>query len=179
MTNNKLKLLPLLLTAVVIFLDQLTKNIIVSKFPLPGRDKFEVFGNDLLWIVHARNKVIAFSLGESLPENLRPFLFIALPILVLAFLVFYYIKSNDFTMLQRFAIAGIVGGGMGNILDRTFRPDGVVDFISVKFFGLFGFERWPTFNLADSSVVVCVFIWMFSILFTKNSRPQEKGAMNE
>ena len=35
-----------------------------------------------------------------------------------------------------------------------FRPDGVVDFLDFKFYGLFGLERWPTFNIADASLVV-------------------------
>ena len=39
---------------------------------------------------------------------------------------------------------GIVGGGLGNLVDRFFRKEGVVDFIDVKFYGLFGLERWPT-----------------------------------
>jgi signal peptidase II len=68
------------------------------------------------------------------------------------------------TSLQRWAITGIIGGGAGNLIDRIFRPDGVVDYISVKFYGLFGFDRWPTFNIADASVVVCVFLFLFSVL---------------
>ena len=60
-------------------------------------------------------------------------------------------------------MAGILGGGIGNIIDRIFRPEGVVDFISVKFYGILGFDRWPTFNIADASVVVCVFMFLFSV----------------
>jgi signal peptidase II len=173
---NVKRLAPLWLTAAVIALDQITKALIIKRFPEPGMDKIDIFNNSLLWIVHVRNKVIAFSLGESLPENLRPFLFVAVPILVLVFLLVYFIKSNDFTTVQRYAIAGIIGGGAGNIIDRIARPDGVVDFISVKFFGIFGFERWPTFNAADSSVVVCVFIWLISLIIsTLNESKENKG----
>jgi signal peptidase II len=62
-------------------------------------------------------------------------------------------------------VAGIIGGGIGNIIDRIFRPAGVVDFISVKFYGILGMERWPTFNIADSSVVVCCLLLLVTILF--------------
>ena len=48
----------------------------------------------------------------------------------------------------------MLGGGLANMVDRVFRPQGVVDFVDVKFYGLFGMERYPTFNVADSSVVV-------------------------
>jgi signal peptidase II len=158
------KLLPFSLAAFVIALDQITKAAIVKAGPI-GSVITDVFNNDLLCIWHVRNKVIAFSLGAGLPEFLRPLVFIVLPIAVLVFLAVYYWKSDDFSYLQRWAVCGIIGGGFGNLIDRIFRPDGVVDFISVKFFGIFGFERWPTFNVADASVVVCVFIWLFSIIF--------------
>ena len=79
------------------------------------------------------------------------------------------------------------GGGLGNIIDRIFRtsrildPDtgikrvigGVVDFIDVRFFGianspipLFRWPRWPTFNIADSAVVVCCIILFVTILIS-------------
>jgi signal peptidase II len=159
------KTLPFSLSAFIILLDQLTKSYIAKNWQI-GTMIADVFNNDLLCIYHVRNKVIAFSLGSGLPEQVRPVLFIALPIVVLGFLCFFYWKTDDFTGVQRWAIAGIIGGGMGNLIDRIFRPEGVVDFISVKFFGLLGFERWPTFNIADSSVVVCVLIWVVSLFLT-------------
>jgi len=45
----------------------------------------------------------------------------------------------------------------------------------VRIFGLFGWERWPTFNIADSSVVVCSIILFITILFI----PQKKENTNE
>ena len=61
---------------------------------------------------------------------------------------------------------------MGNIIDRIFRPEGVVDFISAKFYGILGFERWPTFNAADSSVVVCGIILVVTLFFAKKHEPE-------
>jgi len=155
--------MPLLLTGIVILVDQCTKAFIAAKWAINTMIT-DVFNNELLQIWHVRNKVIAFSLGRNIPDAIKPVMFIVLPLLVLGILVWYYLNSNDFTRLQRWAVAGILGGGIGNIIDRIFRPDGVVDFISVKFYGLFGFERWPTFNLADSSVVVCCILLLVSII---------------
>ena len=166
------RLLPLSLTGLIVILDQITKAIIVKIHPEIGLIK-DVFDNGFLWIYHVRNKAIAFSLGENLPEVIKPVLFIVFPILVLCFLTWYYLRSDEFTKLQRWAAAGIIGGGIGNIIDRIFRPDGVVDFISVKIYGLFGWDRWPTFNVADSSVVVCCIILLVSILFI----PQKKSGV--
>jgi len=155
--------MPLLLTGIIILIDQCTKAFIAAKWSINTMIT-DVFNNELLQIWHVRNKVIAFSLGRNIPDAIKPVMFIVLPLLVLGVLVWYYLNSNDFTRLQRWAVAGILGGGIGNIIDRIFRSDGVVDFISIKFYGLFGFERWPTFNLADSSVVVCCILLLISII---------------
>jgi len=163
MKFNKELAMPLLLTGIIILIDQCTKTFIAAKWAINTMIT-DVFNNDLLQIWHVRNKVIAFSLGRNIPDTIKPVMFIVLPLLVLGILVWYYLNSNDFTRLQRWAVAGILGGGIGNIIDRIFRSDGVVDFISIKFYGLFGFERWPTFNLADSSVVVCCLLLLTSII---------------
>ncbi|MDR2658551.1 MAG: signal peptidase II [Spirochaetaceae bacterium] len=166
---------PFSLTALVILLDQITKSYIANNWSI-GTMIVDVFNNDLLRIYHMRNKVIAFSLGGGIPEAARPALFIILPLIILGVLCVFYWKSNDFTRLQRWAIAGIVGGGIGNLLDRIFRPEGVVDFVSVKFFGIMGFERWPTFNVADSAVVICVFLWLISLFLTRDKDKQGAAA---
>jgi len=158
------KAMPFLLSALVILVDQAVKFYIVNGWPQEGTFITDVFGNEFLEIFHVRNKAIAFSLGDKLPAALKLPLFILLPILVLGFLLWYYFTSREWTALQRWAIAGIIGGGIGNIIDRIFRPDGVVDFISVKFYGLLGFERWPTFNIADASVVVCCLFLLVTML---------------
>jgi signal peptidase II len=99
-----------------------------------------------------------------------------MPLIFLGIVIVVYMKSNDFTKLQRWAIAGIVGGGIGNLIDRIFRPEGVVDFIDVKFYGLFGMERWPTFNVADSAVVVCgiLLIVSFIAMTIKDSKSKKE-----
>ena len=167
---NKAKLLPFTLTAFIISLDQLVKYIIVKNWPIepPYNWTFihDLFGNGLVQFIHVRNRAIAFSLGHNLPDVIKPVVFIVLPVIVLGLLLWYYARSPHFLTLQRWAVAGIIGGGLGNIIDRIFRPDGVVDYVSVKFFGIFGWDRWPTFNIADASVVVCCLILLATIIFT-------------
>jgi signal peptidase II len=165
---------PFSLTGLVIILDQVTKAIIVANWPRQGTVIKDVFNNDFLLLYHVRNKAIAFSIGDNLPDQYRLVLFTIFPILVLGLLIWYYFKTTEFTQFQRWLVAGIIGGGTGNIIDRIFRPDGVVDFISVKFYGIFGLERWPTFNVADSSVVICC----ITLLVTMISIPV-KRAPNE
>lgn len=161
-TSIKMKLLPLSLTVLVFFLDQLTKFLIVKTIP-PYTIGSSFFG-DFLRIVHVYNPGIAFSMGTSLPDTFRGILFAVAPLIVLVVVLVIYFRNEEFTLFQRWAIAGIVGGGLGNIYDRIFRPEGVVDFIDVKFYGLFGLERWPTFNVADAAVLICGFLLIISFI---------------
>ncbi len=160
--ETRKKLRPFILTAVIIVVDQAVKALIVATIPL-NTVGFSVFSG-FLRIIHARNLGIAFSIGGGAPGGFRGVFFMVLPLVVLALLVVFYFRSNELTALQRWSIAGILGGGLGNLIDRLFRPLGVVDFIDVKFYGLFGLDRWPTFNIADASVVVCGLLLLFSVL---------------
>lgn len=164
--NLSEKLLPLVLTAFIVVADQITKIIIVKTIP-PFTIGKSFFG-DLLRIVHVSNLGAAFSMGDNLPDVLRRLLLAVMPLIVIGIVVVVYFRNDDFTKLQRWMVCGIVGGGFGNLIDRFFRAEGVVDFIDVKFFGLFGLERWPTFNIADSAVVVCGLVLVISFLFTVN-----------
>jgi signal peptidase II len=174
-TRRKMKidretLLPFLLTGLIILADQAVKALIVLNWPREGTMIKDFFGNGVLQFYHVRNKAIAFSLGQNIPDFLRLPLFTILPLLVLGFLLWYYFTSSEFRPIQRWAVAGIIGGGIGNIVDRIFRPDGVVDYISVKFYGILGMERWPTFNIADASVVVCCLLLLVTILASPKER---------
>jgi signal peptidase II len=165
MENNKniaAKILPLLLTVLVILTDQITKFIIVKTIP-PFTIGESFFGG-LLRIVHVSNTGVAFSVGDTLPDTIRHFLFAIVPLIVIILVLIVYFRNDSFTRLQRWTICGIVGGGLGNLLDRFVRTEGVVDFIDVKFFGILGFDRWPTFNVADSSIVVCGIILVISFI---------------
>ena len=171
----KERLLPFSLTALVIIFDQIVKAVIVANWPKEGSFISDVFNNDFLVFYHVRNKAIAFSIGENIPDPFRLVFFIIFPILVLVFLTWYCVKAADFHKLQRWVIAGIIGGGIGNIIDRIFRKDGVVDFISVKFYGLFGMQRWPTFNVADASVVICCIILLITMLIPEKKKEENEG----
>ena len=174
MQIQKEQLLPLTLALAIVVLDQLTKIVIVATVEPVYESGYviELIG-DFLRIIHARNPGIAFSIGRSLPDGVRMALFIVLPLFVLAGLSGYYFRTDELTPVQRWAVAGIVGGGVGNLIDRVLRPEGVVDFIDVRIYGLFGMQRWPTFNVADAAVVVCGILLMMSVFFEQRKRPHE------
>ena len=99
-------------------------------------------------------------------------------------ILYYLWKSRDQKLIVRLALAFILGGAIGNLIDRTFYGvfygyekifyGHVVDFFNVDFFDftIFGrtYERWPIFNIADASVTVCVLL----LLIFHRSPSEEK-----
>ncbi|MCR5187507.1 MAG: signal peptidase II [Treponema sp.] len=172
--NTKYKFWPIILTVLVVALDQISKALIVKYIP-PYTIGAQFFG-DFLRIIHVSNTGVAFSVGASWSETARHLLFSLIPLVVIVLVLVIYFRNKSWTKLQCWAIMGIVGGGLGNLIDRFFRKEGVVDFIDVKFYGLFGLERWPTFNIADSAVVVCgiLLIISFIILTIQDERKKKE-----
>lgn len=158
----KSKLWPISLAVLVIILDQITKILVIKNIPLYTIGA-QFFG-DFIRIIHVANTGVAFSVGASWSETARRLLFSLIPLIVIGIVITIYFRNNSWTKLQRWAIMGIAGGGLGNLIDRFFRAEGVVDFIDIKFFGLFGLERWPTFNVADSAVVICGILLVISFI---------------
>ncbi len=163
---------PLIVSGAVIAADQLSKILVDKNIPL-GRAALS-WGGDFFRIIHVRNLGVAFSMGDSLPPLLRKGLFILLPLIVLLLLGIYIIRGKDETLFQKYCLAGILGGGLGNLIDRIFRPQGVVDFLDVKFYGLIGLERWPTFNIADASVVISGALFFLSFIISSKKAPAPK-----
>ncbi len=172
----KSKLWPVSLALIVILLDQLTKILVMKNIPLYTIGAS--FFGDFFRIIHVANTGVAFSVGATWSDTLRRFLFSLIPLIVIGIVVAIYFRNNSWTKLQRWAIMGIVGGGLGNLIDRFFRSEGVVDFIDVKFYGLFGMDRWPTFNVADSAVVVCGIMLIISFIVTSIRESKATKAEN-
>ena len=174
MKDAKNKLLPIILAVAVAALDQITKAIIVHTIPLYTIG-CQLFG-DFIRIVHVVNTGVAFSFGASWSDTARSIFFSLMPLIVIGLVLIVYFRNNEFTKLQRWGIMGIIGGGLGNLIDRIFRPEGVVDFIDVKFFGIFGLERWPTFNVADSAIIVFgILLAITFIISIKKDKSTEKS----
>lgn len=172
--NLKSKLLPLSLALFVIILDQITKTLVVKNIPLYTIGA-EFFG-DFLRIIHVSNTGVAFSVGASWSDIVRFASFVIVPVIVIVLVFIVYFRNNEWSTLQRWAIMGIVGGGIGNLIDRAFRDEGVVDFVDVKFFGIFGLERWPTFNVADSAIIVFgILLAITFIISIKKDKSTEKS----
>ena len=142
--------------AVVAF-DQLTKWLVRRELPL----------NDAIPIVpgffsltHAANPGGAFSLFSSVSEAFRlPFFFAASAVAILALLYFLRQLGADQRWLL-FALAGVLGGALGNLIDRIAFGQ-VTDFLLVYYRSW----AWPAFNVADSFITIGVVILIAHSLF--------------
>ncbi len=150
-------------------IDQVSKTIVVSTMPVfpAAGSSINVIG-DFFRITHITNNAILFSIGRDLETLTKRILFTVLPLLLLGWLIYIVIFDKTLNPSGRYAFALVAGGGLGNLSDRLFRGGGVVDFIDIRFYGIFGFERWPTFNVADSAVVIGVLLFLvFSFIKKK------------
>ena len=159
--NLRKKLLPLVLTGGIVLVDQIVKWVVSRTLPY-GRP-VQIIG-DFLRFTFVQNPALSFSIGRGFGDTGRIILTMVLPMLVVAFVLYYFLAGKDVNQGQRWILAAIMGGGLGNQVDRYFRPEGVIDFIDFKFYGIFGFERWPVFNVADSTVVVAGIALLVSYL---------------
>ena len=156
------RLFPLSLSAGIILLDQIAKITVLNTVARTG--PVRVIG-DFFRLIYVQNPAIAFSIGRGIQAGPRRALFALLPLVVIAILLLYYLLTRDpLTRFQKWCFGALVGGGLGNYVDRIFRPAGVVDFLDFRFYGIFGMERWPTFNVADMTVVIAGILLFISFL---------------
>ena len=151
-----------LISLTVIFLDQISKNIIRNTLEIGQVLKIT---NKFFWITNVQNTGAAFSLSLSNPV-VNKFFFIIISILAIIFLIILIIKSRS--KIEKIVFALILGGASGNLIDRIILGS-VTDFLWCDFPDVI-MERWPVFNLADSSIVIAITILIFyTVFFSKKS----------
>jgi signal peptidase II len=131
-----------LVAAAVLLLDQVTKHLVATR--MWRGQSIEILG-DFLRLTYVHNAGAAFGLDLG-----GRWSFIAVTIVVAAFILFYYWRSERSTA-ARWALALILGGALGNLADRV-RLGEVVDFLHLSV----GTFSWPIFNVADIGVSVGV-----------------------
>ena len=148
----------LIISLAIVILDQITKRMIVEWLPL-GQE-IRLFNNDLIRIQHVLNPGMAFGL-RFFP---RAILILASSLAGIG-LAIYLLRTRYLPRWQALPLAIIIGGAIGNLIDRIFVGQ-VVDFVSVDFPD-FIMSRFPTFNVADSAVSVGVTALILFSLFDR------------
>ena len=136
----------LLISLVVIILDQWSKWYILYKMALPHRPPIEITGFFNLAMVW--NHGVSFGMFSA---HRMPYVLIALAMAIVGVLLVWLGKAGD--RLTAAAIGLVIGGAIGNIIDRL-SYGAVADFLD---FHLFGYH-WPAFNIADSSIFIGVVV---------------------
>lgn len=149
----------LLATALVItVLDQVVKRVVVNVLRMG--ESVDVAGA-FVRLTRTSNTGAAFGLFRG-----RSNWFIAISLIASVIIVALSRKIVEAGRVERVAFSLILGGTVGNLIDRI-RLGAVVDFIDV---GAGGF-RWPAFNVADSAITIGVTLLAVSILFLNGMRP--------
>ena len=144
-------LLFVLFTAGIVAVDQLTKYLTVANIPLHV-DK--PFIPDFLSLTYEQNRGAAFSSFEGM-QWLFALIFAVFTALILWE---YFKKPMPFSKFDRWCIAAIYGGGLGNMIDRL-RFGYVVDMIQTDFMD------FPVFNVADCFITCGCIALMVSLFF--------------
>ncbi|MEJ7688925.1 MAG: signal peptidase II [Variovorax sp.] len=133
----------LALALVIVIVDQWTKTLIVGAYQLGDATFITGFFN----IVRAHNTGAAFSFLADAAGWQRWF-FTAIGIAASVFIV-WMLKSHAGQRLFSFAMAAILGGAIGNVIDRVLYGY-VVDFLDFHLSG----RHFPAFNVADSAITI-------------------------
>lgn len=146
------------IVAVLVFIDQFSKSLIVSTIDLnQSITVIKGFFN----ITYVRN----FGAGFSIMQNATTTFYIITPICLILF-IYLLIKTKEKDYLSKTALLLMIGGTIGNFLDRIINVY-VVDFLD---FIIFGWD-FPVFNFADICLTIGVSIYIVSLLKeSKNER---------
>lgn len=155
----------LLVGLAVIIVDQLTKFWIVQYFGAEGaRAAIPIVGN-ILTLYYVQNTGVAFSMFAG--QNIK-FVLIALALGLICYLYWRFRHTATFWLRLGFAL--VLGGAIGNLLDR-FTRSYVVDFVHFQIPGVFNFA---VFNVADSAITIGVVVIAFC-LYRMTSGASEDG----
>ena len=162
----------LIITAVVVVLDQITKIIIHNSMQL--YESFKILG-DFFRITYVENSGMAFGIQVA-----NSGFFTVFAVIASIAIMIYLFRMKGEHLLARFSMALILGGAIGNLWDRIFRGS-VVDFIDFEFFDInipafrflfidfpgYSMDRWPVFNVADMGITIGMSMLFIFILFEK------------
>lgn len=162
--------LGIIISVICIVLDQISKISAVKNL---------TYGDSVVFIKNLLNWTLAYNKGAAWSMCSEHTDVLAFVSLFASFVILYFLK--DFNIIKKpiysIAISFILGGTIGNMIDRFMSVDGVIDFIE------FGFMDFPIFNVADTFLVVGTFALMISIIFNdfiiKEKTVDKSGETND
>lgn len=148
-------------TAIALYAaDQVTKALVVANVAFGAR--YDVIG-DFAQLWHVRNDGAAFSI---LPG--ATWLFVPVTLVAIGMVIYFHRAFRDRTPWIHLILGAILAGSLGNLTDRL-RLGYVIDFVSLGI----GDTRFPTFNVADSAVVLGIGALVAYLTFVDQPRSAE------
>jgi signal peptidase II len=155
----------LILAAAVIVFDIWTKALVLARIDL--HETIPIIPS-FFQLVHVRNTGAAFGIGANASSRLVPLLLNFGAIAVFFVVVVYALRSAVSDRLLQTGLHLILGGAIGNLLDR-FRFGYVVDFLDVYV----GSKHWPAFNVADSAICIGIAL----LFLDMRKKPETESAV--
>lgn len=155
----KKKLLILFIILANVSCDQITKESVrkhVNKY-----DYIHVLRDNFI-LTNVENTGAALGLGSNLPPILKLLILNIIPCIILFCMTFYLLKNKVKSKKATFALSFIIGGRLGNLVDR-FLYGSVTDFLHFKL----GFLKTGIFNMADVSVTIGALFLVYLSIFKK------------
>jgi signal peptidase II len=155
----------LLVMFAVVLLDQAAKAVVVRTLAL---HEYVPLVDGLLSLSHVRNRGAAFGLLSDWDVPYQAVLLSALSVFALLAIALYFLRLPAAARLPRLALALVLGGAVGNLIDRV-RLGYVVDFVHAYWRQ----HQWPDFNVADSAITVGVTLLVLDILRSPGEAPAD------
>jgi signal peptidase II len=156
------------ITAAVVVLDQVAKHVVDRLMAL--HESHQLL-DGVLRLTYVRNRGAAFGILSDAELPYQSMLFSALSLVALLAIALYAWRLPASSRLPKAALAMIMGGAVGNLLDRA-RLGYVIDFVDVYW----GSHHWPAFNVADSAISVGVALLVLDMLWHPRAPRAETSA---
>ena len=149
----------LLIALDVVFVDQVSKNLILN---ILSQNNGIIEVNSFFNLVTAWNTGVSFSMFNNL-GGAGVYILSAFALSVVGFL-FYWLQKEEKKIVQ-IALGMVIGGAIGNVIDRLL-IGAVFDFLDFHY----GTYHWPAFNVADSFICLGAVIIVWEGLFCKTNK---------
>jgi signal peptidase II len=127
---------------------------------------------DVFDLTYVRNSGAAFGLFASVDSSLKAILLNSVAVIVFLVVSAYALRSSHKSVRLQVGLALILGGAVGNLLDRV-RFGYVVDFLDFSLSG----HHWPAFNVADSAICIGVGLLFLDMLRNEESETPRPDAV--
>jgi len=151
------------LSGLILTCDQLAKHLVHTFFQL--NESRPVFG-PFISLTYLRNSGFGFGLFENTSTPFRGAFVVGIPVFALFLILLIFIKLRDNQILTSVALTTILGGAIGNLIDRI-KYGYVIDFLDISWSQKFSL---PPFNIADCSILVGVAIMFINTLLIERNR---------